>query len=244
MPWKSILCLIKHHAIRMYGGIEVQLLTFLTSALNVGESSASWPSHFKSWERPPVPTEWEVGWAKRKYPCLCRKSNPGRPAPSLVTILTELSRQYRKGDIQRRRRRRRRRRRGGCDCIMRIISSLKLLQTFDDLTWFLGTTRTETYEGVSKSFQTGCLERELQMVQLSATRCSCIAILWVSLVSFAAITLCVGSQRVFIVVSVYFVMTQSGNFWIHPRIRNRHDSISFSRCLLPGWKKCAQHFGG
>jgi hypothetical protein len=35
-------------------------------------------------------------------------------------------------------------------------------------------------------------------------------------VSFAAITLCVASQRVFIVV-VYFVMTQSGKFWIHPR---------------------------
>jgi hypothetical protein len=33
-------------------------------------------------------------------------------------------------------------------------------------------------------------------------------------VSFAAITLCVASQRVFTVV-VYFVMTQSGNFWIH-----------------------------
>jgi hypothetical protein len=40
------------------------------------------------------------------------------------------------------------------------------------------------------------------MVQLSATRCSCIAILWVSLVSFAAITICVASQRVFIVVRV------------------------------------------
>jgi hypothetical protein len=37
-------------------------------------------------------------------------------------------------------------------------------------------------------------ERELQMVQLSATRCSCIAILGVILVSFAAITLCVASQ--------------------------------------------------
>jgi hypothetical protein len=31
-------------------------------------------------------------------------------------------------------------------------------------------------------------------------------------VSFAAITLCVASQRVFIAVVVYFVMTQSGNF--------------------------------
>jgi hypothetical protein len=59
-----------------------------------------------------------------------------------------------------------------------------------------------------KIFLTGRLERELQMVQLSATRCSCIAILWVSLVSFAAITLCFASQRVFIVVVfvVYFVI--------------------------------------
>jgi hypothetical protein len=57
------------------------------------------------------------------------------------------------------------------------------------------------YEGVSKSFRSGLLERELQMVQLSAM--SCIAILWVSLVSFAAITLCVVSQWVFI---VYFVI--------------------------------------
>jgi hypothetical protein len=64
--------------------------------------------------------------------------------------------------------------------------------------------RMSIYEGVSKSFWTGCLERELQMVQLSATRCSCIAILWVSLLSFAAVTLCVASQRVFVV--VYFVI--------------------------------------
>jgi hypothetical protein len=36
-------------------------------------------------------------------------------------------------------------------------------------------------------------------------------------VSFAAITLCVASQPVFIFVVFYFVMTQSGNFWINPR---------------------------
>jgi hypothetical protein len=36
-------------------------------------------------------------------------------------------------------------------------------------------------------------------------------------VSFAVITLCVASQRLFIVESVYFVLTQSGNFWIQPR---------------------------
>jgi hypothetical protein len=44
------------------------------------------------------------------------------------------------------------------------------------------------------------------MVQLSATRCSCIAILWVSIVSFDAITLCVAYQRAFIVFVVHFVI--------------------------------------
>jgi hypothetical protein len=84
-----------------------------------------------------------------------------------------------------------------------------------------------TYECVSTSFRTGRLVRELQMVQLSVIRCSCIGILWVSLVGFAAITLCVASQRAFIVVVVVVIiiivvvitlLTQSGNFWIHPRI--------------------------
>jgi hypothetical protein len=57
------------------------------------------------------------------------------------------------------------------------------------------------------------------MVQVSATRCSCIAIVCVSLMSFAAITLCVASQLESIVV-IHFIMTQSGNFWIHLRIVN------------------------
>jgi hypothetical protein len=52
----------------------------------------------------------------------------------------------------------------------------------------------KSYEVVSKSFWTDRLERELQMVQFSVTRCNCIAVLSVSLVSFAAITLCVASQ--------------------------------------------------
>jgi hypothetical protein len=52
-------------------------------------------------------------------------------------------------------------------------------------------------------FRTGRLERELQMIQLSATRCSYIPIL-----CFAATTLCVAFQRVFVVVVVvvYFVI--------------------------------------
>jgi hypothetical protein len=44
------------------------------------------------------------------------------------------------------------------------------------------------------------------MVQLSATRYSCVAILWVNLGSFAAITLCVASQRVFIIIVVVVVV--------------------------------------
>jgi hypothetical protein len=59
-------------------------------------------------------------------------------------------------------------------------------------------------EDVSKIFRTRRLERELQMVQLSATRCSFIGILWVSLMSFTAITISVASHRVFII--VYFVI--------------------------------------
>jgi hypothetical protein len=78
------------------------------------------------------------------------------------------------------------------------IGTRGLLQTFKRSPQFI-------YEGISKSFPTGHLERELQIVQLSATKYSCIAILWVSLVSFAAIRLCVDSQRVFIVV-VHFVI--------------------------------------
>jgi hypothetical protein len=51
------------------------------------------------------------------------------------------------------------------------------------------------------------------------------------LMSFAVITLCVACQRVFIVVVfvVYFIVTQSGNFWIHPRIRT---SVAVSKKLL------------
>jgi hypothetical protein len=66
--------------------------------------------------------------------------------------------------------------------------------------------RVVMYEGLSKSFRIGRLEWELQMAQLSATKWSCITVLWVSLVSFAAVTLCVASQRVIPKVSVYFII--------------------------------------
>jgi len=78
------------------------------------------------------------------------------------------------------------------------------------------------YEGVSRSFRTGCLERKLQMVYLSATKCSYIAILWVSLVSFAAITLYVASQRVSIMyISLWLSPETFGYTLIHGDDENR-----------------------
>jgi hypothetical protein len=55
------------------------------------------------------------------------------------------------------------------------------------------------------------MEPDLQIVKLSATRCSYIAVLWFSLVSFATISVCVASKQVFtvvvvVVVVVYFVI--------------------------------------
>jgi hypothetical protein len=75
---------------------------------------------------------------------------------------------------------------------------------------------------VSKSFRTGRLERELKMVQLFATRCSCIAISWVSLATFTAITLCVTSQRVVPKVSVYFVIDSVRKLLDTPSYYLRH----------------------
>jgi len=73
------------------------------------------------------------------------------------------------------------------------------------------------YEAVSRNFRTGRLE------QVSATRCSCIAILSLSLVSFASINLCVASQRVFVFVSVYFVIAP---------VRKLLDTPSYYQCTL------------
>jgi hypothetical protein len=44
-----------------YGGVQVQLRAFLTSALDGGEWSASLPGHFALKERTLVPTEQEAG---------------------------------------------------------------------------------------------------------------------------------------------------------------------------------------
>jgi hypothetical protein len=83
----------------------------------------------------------------------------------------------------------------------------ELLKLLVSCVWTSISTRTHARarEGVFESFRTGRLKQELQMLQLSATRCSCIAIVWVSLLSFTVITICVASQRVIPKVSVHIV---------------------------------------
>jgi hypothetical protein len=80
------------------------------------------------------------------------------------------------------------------------------------------------YEGVSKSFRIGHLERELQMVHLTATRCSCFAVFWASVKRFATITLCVASQRVLLVV-IYFVIDSVRKLLVTPSYGHKYESI-------------------
>jgi hypothetical protein len=102
--------------------------------------------------------------------------------------------------------------------------------------------KTSSYAGVSKSFRTGLLEeRELQMVQPSAARCGCIAILWVSLMSFAAITLCVASQWVCIVFLLFIsLLTQYGKFWMHLSCVRTHPFSNFRPHPFPYRTKGAE----
>jgi hypothetical protein len=85
---KLSLCLIKHHAVKMYWGVEGHLHTFLASALDGGEWSASRPGRLTPRERAPG-THWIGDWVspravldmvmKRKIPSPRRESNPRTP---------------------------------------------------------------------------------------------------------------------------------------------------------------------
>jgi hypothetical protein len=93
--------LIKCHAM-VYGVVEIQLQTFLASALDGGEWSASWSGHFSSAERA-LFTHRTGGWLDRRAgldAVEARKlswSDGNRGwffdllVRSLVTLLTELS---------------------------------------------------------------------------------------------------------------------------------------------------------
>jgi hypothetical protein len=68
---------------------------------------------------------------------------------------------------------------GGLNYTLRAVAMILRYtgQIMTTKTKFYNCRRLSLYEGVTKSFPTGRLKRELQTVQLSATRCSCIAIL-------------------------------------------------------------------
>jgi hypothetical protein len=104
-------------------------------------------------------------------------------------------------------------------------------RTFDRCAYLLGK-YTWTYESVSKSSRTVRLERELQMVQRSATRCNCNAILWVGVVSFATINFFVAS-RVFIVVSIYFVIDSVRKLLDTPSYRLSFSSRNVTTISVP-----------
>jgi len=65
------------------------------------------------------------------------------------------------------------------------------------------------------------------MVQPSAIRCNFVS----QSSEFCSHYTLYCSQRVFIVV-VYFVMSQSGDFWIHPRTRLNFPSVSFPHVIV------------
>jgi hypothetical protein len=77
------------------------------------------------------------------------------------------------------------------------------------------------------------------MVQLSAIKCSCITILWVSLLSSAAITLCVFLNECLFLLWFISLSTQSENFRIHPRIF-LHKKLSWIFILVE-WIQIGQH---
>jgi hypothetical protein len=97
---KFSFCCIKHHDMKTYGGLEVQLRAFLTSALGRREWSSSQPDCFTSGVRDPstISTGGSVDprvgrdsvEKRKKSRCYrSRKLNHGRPTHSLASKLTE-----------------------------------------------------------------------------------------------------------------------------------------------------------
>jgi hypothetical protein len=91
------MCLSKHHAMKVYGEVEVQLHASLTSARDGSERSASRPGRLTVGERASA-THWVGDWVDprvgldavaKRIPALCRKLNPGHPVRSIVSLVTD-----------------------------------------------------------------------------------------------------------------------------------------------------------
>jgi hypothetical protein len=93
---KSFPCaeLIKHHAKKMYGGVETQLHTFFTLALDGGEWSTSRPC----WVDPRACL---VAVEKGKISCLCQESKPNSLAIQPVASLGLINKLHYYGEVKR-----------------------------------------------------------------------------------------------------------------------------------------------
>jgi hypothetical protein len=67
--------LINHYAMKAYGGMEVQLHIFLTSALVAGEWLASCPGRFTPGKETPLPIGYEIGWTPEPVWTTWRREN-------------------------------------------------------------------------------------------------------------------------------------------------------------------------
>jgi hypothetical protein len=90
MPWRRISCLMKHHATKTCGKVDVQLHAFLTSALGGSEWPASRPGRFNPWVKVPRAGLDAAAETKRSHHRPYREFNLGRSARSLISMLTEL----------------------------------------------------------------------------------------------------------------------------------------------------------
>jgi len=133
----------------MYEGVEIQRHTFITAVLREGEWSASCPGRFTRGERDPD-TQWIGGWGGPRVglDAVAKKKILCPCQESNPVVQTINYEVY-------------------CSTKIRSLCQMVQIRVTDML----------VYEGVSKSFWTVRLERELQMIQLSGTRLSFVAIL-------------------------------------------------------------------
>jgi hypothetical protein len=85
---------MKHKVMKINRQMEIQLHTFLTSALNGGVQSVSFPrerAHVNKWLAGCVGPRHGMDEKVKMKLCLFWESNPVYPACSLVIVLTELS---------------------------------------------------------------------------------------------------------------------------------------------------------
>jgi hypothetical protein len=91
-----VLNLIKHYAMRAYGGVDVSIHIFLTSALLGGEWSASRPGRFIPGKELPVPIVQEVGWTPGPVWTTWRSNNswPYRDSNLNLSVVQPVASRY------------------------------------------------------------------------------------------------------------------------------------------------------